>query len=210
MRVVTVARLSMLGLLLSGLLGMAVPVHAEALVEMAPTDTPGRYDVVATGFAANEMVSTWLTGPSQQVVPSDRHKVDHRGGIAFTLRVKRYAEPGRWALTVGGWESGREAIAYFDLPPFAPDIAVSVTPPSGQPGATFTFTATGFEEGERVSAWFTAPDGRTLDGDVVEAGREGRVAFQWATATGTPTGEWTMNAYGQSSDRLGVASFTVA
>lgn len=196
-------------LLVTLLLGLAQPAAAAAQVEVAPTSTPGVFAFVATGFKANEMVSTWLTGPHLQVVPTDRHKVDHRGGIAFTLRLKRHLEPGRWAITVGGWESGREAIAYFNLPPRPPDIGLVVSPSSGPAGATFAFAAAGFEEGERVSYWLTDPDGQAIDGGWLEAGRRGEVTFAWPTTAATKRGEWWMSAYGQRSDRLGVVSFSV-
>jgi hypothetical protein len=196
-------------LLAALLLSTAQPAGAAAEVQVAPTSTPGLFDFVATGFKANEMVSTWLTGPHQQVVPTDRHKVDHRGGIAFSLRLKRHLEPGRWAITVGGWESGREAIAYFDLPPRPPDIALIINPPAGAAGTTFAAAAAGFAEGERVSYWLTDPDGQAIDGDALEAGRRGEISFSWSTTAQTKRGVWWVSAYGQRSDRLGVASFSV-
>jgi hypothetical protein len=210
MRARTVGRLGALGLLLALLLSTARPVGAEPRVESAPTGTPGVFEFVATGFAAHEMVSTWLTGPSQQVVATSRHKVDNRGAIGFTLRLKRHLEPGRWAITVGGWESGREAITTFDAPVRVPDINLAVSPPDGPAGTTFTFAATGFEEGERVSYWLTGPDGRAVDGDWLKAGRVGRVEFAVSMNADVPRGQWVMTAYGQSSDRLGMVSFIVS
>lgn len=209
MRVATARWLGVLALTLALTLGTPAPAGAEAQVASVPTATPGRFDFVATGFAANEMVSTWLTGPSQQVVPTDRRKVDHQGGIAFSLRLRRHFEPGRWAITVGGWESGREAIGYFDLPPFTPDIPLTVSPTNGPASTTFTFAATGFDEGEQVSAWLTAPDGQAMDVAAVVAGRNGRVAFTWVTTEDTPAGPWMLTAYGQRSDRLGLVRVTV-
>jgi hypothetical protein len=198
-----------LALLAAWLPATAWLASAAPEVGVAPTAEPGVFEFVATGYKGNEMVSVWLTGPNQEVVPTDHRKVDEKGGIGFTLRLKRHLEPGRWAVTVGGWESGREAIAYFDLLPRPLEINLGVSPSSAAAGATFAFSAIGFEEGERVSYWLTAPDGRAIDGDWLEAGRNGRVAFDWVANDGTPRGRWMMSAYGQKSDRLGVAAFTV-
>jgi hypothetical protein len=113
-------------------------------------------------------------------------------------------------MTIAGHASGRLAVGYFDLAPRGPDVSLEVSQPSASPGATLVFGSAQFEPNEIVSYWATGPDGTGYDGGYVVADESnGRVAFSYAIPAGAPTGAWTMSAYGETSDRLGVAVFTV-
>jgi hypothetical protein len=202
-------RRALLALLGAVLLTPAAPAGAEAALQVSATETPGRFEFIATGFEAQETISTWLTGPSQQVVAAPLRKVDNDGEILFTLRLPRYFEPGTWALTAHGLSSDREAVVSFDLPPRGPDLAMAVEPADGPPGTTFTFSAEGFQGGERVSWWLTGPDGASIDGGVLDASATGRVRIEYQTTTNTAIGPWTLVAYGVQSDHLALAAFTV-
>jgi hypothetical protein len=207
-------------IILSGLLALALvggtpllppaaPVAAQAAVAVSAAGDAGQYEVLATGFGDNEEVSTWLTGPSQQVQASDGHETDGGGDVSFRLRIPRHFEPGRWAITVHGLDSGAEAIGYFEAAPRGPDLALIVAPASGPPGTTFAFEATGFDDGETVSYWLTGPDGATFVGGDADAAGDGAVRFTYTIGAGTQGGTWAMSAYGQASDRLAVATFAV-
>ena len=92
-----------------------------------------------------------------------------------------------------------------------PDLTLAVSPASGPAGTTFAFSATGFDADETVSYWLTGPDGATYEGGDAVADGDGAVSFSHTVggAAARP-GAWAMSAYGQSSDRLAVATFTIS
>jgi hypothetical protein len=125
------------------------------------------------------------------------------------MRMPRHFQPGRWAVTVHGLESDREAIGSFDVPLLGPDVGLTVSPASGPAGTTFRFTSADFDRGEIVSTWLTGPDGAVVEGERLEAGGDGQVDFTYTAPMGVQPGTWTMSAYGWVSNHFGVATFTV-
>src|SRR5262245_3896333 len=104
--------------LILALLGTSAPARMEAAAILlgAPTTTAGVFSFLGRDFEDNEDVATWLTGPHLQVQENRKYKATSEGDVNFTLLLPRHFEPGRWAMTVHGLTSGREAIAYFDVP----------------------------------------------------------------------------------------------
>jgi hypothetical protein len=200
------AILAMLGTMLLAL--PAAPVGAAA-VTATITPTPGIVEFTATGFRADENLSTWLTGPRQQVQAAAGQKANGRGEAVFQLRIPRHFEPGRWAITVYGLRSDDQAIGFFEVGARGPDLALAVNPASGPAGTTFIFSGSGFEQGEKVGYWLTGPDGVAYEGGVVVAGAGGSVSFSYTIGLGTRGGRWVMSAYGLHSDRLAEGVFTV-
>jgi hypothetical protein len=184
-------------------------VGAAAEVTVTATAIPGEYAVEVRGFDAGERASTWLTGPHQEVAAGSLYLVDDRGTLAFTLFAPRYFQAGRWAITVHGLRSDREAIAGFDVPRRGPDIALAVTPSRLAPGDTLTVTGAGFGPEDSISYWLTGPDGRGYAGGYALTGLDGRLAFSFAVSTTLPDGLWVLSAYGSAGDHFGVAYFAV-
>lgn len=190
------------------LLTPTAPVGAAAAVS-ADSAIPGTVAFQATGFADDERLSTWLTGPSQQVQAARSQEANGSGDVSFSLRIPRHFEAGRWAITVHGLDSNREAIVYFDVAAREPDLTLSAGPTSGAAGTAFAFTGSGFDTDETVSYWLSGPDGASYAGGTISAA-SGAVAFTYTIGAGPATGMWSMSAYGQRSDHLAVATFTVA
>ncbi len=100
------------------------------------------------------------------------------------------------------------------LPPIPASINASVTPDSGPPGTTFLFDATGFEPGEQVGIWITAPDGSTFDaglqGRANDAGSiiDDNIALE--TDDSFPDGIWSFNAEGVNSGNAAIGYFRIA
>src|SRR5688500_2649015 len=100
-------------LVLALLLPLATPgaVGAAARVTVTATAIPGEYAVEARDFLDGEQISTWLTGPNQEVVAGHTYTSNKRGNRDFTIFAPRYFQAGRWAITVRGLRTGRQATA---------------------------------------------------------------------------------------------------
>lgn len=187
----------------------AWPASAQPAAVVEPTGDPQTFVIRAGGFRSRERVSTWLTGPSQQVIATNSYRAASDGELEFEQRLPRYYQPGRWAITIHGLESGNEAIAYFQFYHPGPNATLAVSPASGPPGTVFTFSSGGFDADEGVAYWLTRPDGQALEGGYARPDAGGAVTFSYVVLPGMPAGLWHMSLYGDTSDRLGIATFLV-
>jgi hypothetical protein len=98
-------------------------------------------------------------------------------------------------------------------PPPAARAAVRVDPGSGRPGQTFTVVGEGFQSGERVSLWITAPGGSVRSiADKPTADRNGSITgarIQIPTDSGFRDGVWNVTGQGLSSGRQGIGAFRI-
>jgi hypothetical protein len=209
----SIVRAVVAALMLMGLVAVGMAPQSAAAAEATATpaaELPNVIEITASGFEPDETVSTWLTGPSQQVQAGEQFDVDSDGDVTFEVRILRHFEAGRWAITVHGLESEEEAIAFFDNPGRGPNLELEVSEPGGPAGTTFAFTGNDFREGENVSYWLTGPDGKSLEGGSFEVtDADGDIYFTYTVPAGSLPGEWTMNAYGSDSDNYAVVTFMV-
>jgi hypothetical protein len=77
------------------------------------------------------------------------------------------------------------------------------------PGSTVYFNGTGFNPGESISAWATAPSGKVIALRPTFAGSNGSFAYSLDT-TGLVLGQWRLTAHGLSSGSEAIASFELA
>jgi hypothetical protein len=98
--------------------------------------------------------------------------------------------------------------------PLPPSVNATVTPPEGPQGTTFSFAAFGFEPGENVGIWITAPDQSTFGADFqAVADGEGSIASEnigLGTDGSFPEGIWSFNAQGVRSGRQAIGYFRIA
>lgn len=89
-----------------------------------------------------------------------------------------------------------------------------VQPDSGPPGTTFVLDAYGFQPGEMVGIWLTAPDQSTFGADFqAQADDQGSIAHEQigiATDSSFPVGVWSFNAQGVESKRQAVGYFRIS
>jgi hypothetical protein len=196
----------------SALLTAAPPVAAgPARMTISPTSKLGEFEIEARGFYKDEDVSAWLTGPSQQVAEVGDFSTDLRGRIKFRVFMLRHYQPGQWALTLAGLRSREEAIEYFESPDRGLNATAVMSATSLNIGDTVTVTGEGFKGDERVSYWFTLPDGSATRGasDAV-TDRLGNVTFSFVVARpDLEVGGWALSVYGYDSDRYAVTPFEV-
>ncbi|MCC6629215.1 MAG: hypothetical protein IT340_17640 [Chloroflexi bacterium] len=187
------------------------PASAAATVTVDEMSQPGWYKVRMRGFFRTENLSTWLTGPSEQVFRTNDYETGDNGRADFRLFMLRHFQPGRWAITVVGQRSGREVITFFDYAGREANATVTMSATSLRLGDTVTVTGEGFRREERVSYWFTLPDGSAARGTAeVVAERDGVVRFtRTVTRPDLEPGGWALSLYGLDSDAYGVATFEI-
>ncbi len=137
---------------------------------------------IGTGFTRGERVAIWATAPDQTVIGGDFEFAEGDAGFISKTPV----------------------IATFEVQGRDPATAVpqaAVAPTSGAPGAQFAFSALGFKTKEKVSYWFTGPDGAIHDaypeGD--SANSHGRVDLSWRAPADAVHGTWVITIQGLKS-----------
>jgi hypothetical protein len=200
------------GALLAGVLLVLLalsPVSAAPSAEAAGTATPGIYEFLGRGFRPHESIRTWLTGPSGQVIATDIAGSDRDGVVFFRFPIPRHYEPGQWAMTAAGWDSGRRAIATFMVAARGPDITLQASQAAGPPGTTFVLTGGPLAPGDVGSYWTTAPNGQDYPGGFVTADETGRVDFTITIPADALPGPWAITLYGPVGDHLGQTTVTI-
>jgi hypothetical protein len=202
----TTRSLCLLALLAAALLA---PGPARAAGPSLAPNTPGvsAGDVITfagEGFAPRERIAIWATAPDQAVLDGDRVSADGEGRAMISFRIPAGAIGGAWAMTAYGLASRAPAVAHFEVAGRggeSAELLAAAAPESGPPGSTFAFAATGFDRDERVSYWFTAPDGSVFAAfsQHAKANRDGRVDISWASPADAPRGSWVVTIQGVKS-----------
>ncbi|MFL5807584.1 MAG: hypothetical protein ACJ8CR_38390, partial [Roseiflexaceae bacterium] len=102
----------------------------------------------------------------------------------------------------------------FDVMGSAPATAepqAAVAPLAGPPGTTFTFAALGYDEKEKVSYWFTGPDGQIHAAypSGAQANRDGRVDINWTAPSDALIGTWVITIQGLDSNVARAVPFEI-
>ncbi|NJM05690.1 hypothetical protein HC891_05115 [Candidatus Gracilibacteria bacterium] len=98
-------------------------------------------------------------------------------------------------------------------PALPTSVNARVSPESGPPGTTFRLDAFGFEGGENVGIWLTAPDQSVFGADFqARADDNGSIAganIGITTDASFPEGIWSFNAQGVRSQRQAIGYFRI-
>ncbi len=191
----------------------SAPVRSVAPTSGQPGTT---FTFTVGGFGAGEMVGSWLNRPDGGRVDAiPELKADAAGVVTWRWTAPNDAPGGTWNGVTRGRDNGLEVVLPFSIsgPGAAPAPNTptgSVSPASGPPGTSFTFSATGFAANETVDYWPTTPQG-TPDPNSVKAtaDQNGNVTWQWVASERAAPGEWVMTARGASSRRVLEIRFTV-
>jgi hypothetical protein len=193
----------------SSLYEAVIPVTIEGAAPPAPAPAPApagvspesgapgsTFTFTASGFGREEEISYWATQPNGAVVVNNlKVKSSRDGRVTFNWDAPRNAIAGRWVMTIFSRATQRTQQIAFTIVASAATTPSGdgVTPPSGQPGTTFSFSASGFGPNAELRRWVTAPDGSTsADGGRFNADRDGRVSFAWESPANALPGAWLM------------------
>jgi hypothetical protein len=187
--------------------GFAIAANPAAQATVSPASGgPGTtFSFQAGGFNVIERIDTWLERPdgTAQIGPVEV-RADGNGLAAWTWTAPADAPGGAWTMVARGQDSDRlYRIGFSIVREDAPPAAASVTPEQGPPGATFSFSAGGYEYGERVGYWLNLPDGSILAfNHELRADKDGRVAWSWTAPADAPAGVYVMAARSSQSDSV--------
>ncbi len=92
----------------------------------------------------------------------------------------------------------------------AADFGLAPIFPGAVAGQTIEFQGTGFEPGEQVSIWATAPDGSVLGGHTVRANLLGEARLTFQLPFNAIGGTWAMTAWGRRTQTPVITYFDVA
>jgi len=170
-----------------------------------------RFVIHASGFKANESVSTWTSFSLRPTVYATAGgQADSSGNVNIEIKTGRFWEPGWWAITVSSFDSKRTGITQFKIESVPPDGGLDVNPARDMHGGErILFHGVGFNQGETIKIWVTRPDGSAtpIENGIVQSGSG--VNFYYDIPAGSMTGRWSATAYGLSSERLLVQPFNV-
>jgi hypothetical protein len=180
------------------------------------------------GFQAGERVILWLTVPGGSVrAISDKPEADRNGSITgarVQIPTDTGFRDGTWLVTAHGSKSGREGIGRFQIGGLLPGQANPLTVPlqdslqvrgdggdiaplAAPSGFLLTFSARGFDSGERVGVWFTKPDRKTQEVPSRLVRRDGPNATVVFRTDGFAEGVWTITAEGARTKHNVTAPF---
>ncbi len=204
------------------LLGTLIPAavaRAQSGTVFPPTGSAGdRLTFTADGFEPGERVDIWATAPTGVSYPRyPSVPADAAGGALWTWDIDGDQPTGDWTMAARGIRSNaRIGIGFTVLPgPGRAAPATTVSPERGEPGITFSFSASGFRPGERIGAWFSSPTGDNVDlvpgeGTTIIADDTGLALWQWNSPNDARGGTWIARARGVLSSYEVAIPFTVA
>lgn len=204
---------------LLGTMFLAVrPVSAASGTVVPPQGQTGtRFHFTATGFEPGERVDSWVTAPDSSTSPRYPSVYADSAGMAiWSWDAPAGVLLGQWTMAARGIRSDVRVSIPFEIVASDPlNVPANVNPTSGAPGATFTFTASGFKPDERVAPWLIQPDGGSrelVEGELTWtfAEENGDFTWVWNSPSDAPGGNWKSVARGIESGLEIVIEFTVA
>ncbi|MEN9934414.1 MAG: hypothetical protein RLZZ387_993 [Chloroflexota bacterium] len=199
---------------------------ATASVRLVPErdeNTRTDYRIEGGGFRPGERVRFLLASPSQKLTSLEPLPLaDVNGSISYAgvrFSIKDF-ETGRWFLTAQGQTSGRSGIAEFRIgqPAPAPNpppsgLFVGTNPSALNAGQSFLVEGGGFQRGEKVALWLTAPDtsvrGIANQPEADSSGFISNARVRVSVDNTFRTGTWFITAQGQTSKRTAIGQFQV-
>jgi hypothetical protein len=96
--------------------GGRLSAFRRALVSPVQGGVNQSFGFTADQFGSKETTIGWVTSPSGKVFNMGNKDADEKGNVRQNYNFKD-AEPGEWAVTIVGMQTGRRAIALFTITP---------------------------------------------------------------------------------------------
>lgn len=179
------------------------PLPAYVIPADGPPGTT--FTFFAHGFNPIERIDTWLERPDGTLTTGlVEVRANPNGEAAWRWTAPTDSIGGRWVMVARGKDTKKiERINFTILNNAAPRPPAWVTPEEGPPGTTFTFTATGFKDGEFVGYWLNRPDGTIERFDrELRAGADGVVTWTYTAPVNALRGLYVMAARSSQNDRI--------
>lgn len=206
---------------------------ADAATTGTPIAVGASVTFSGTGFDPNESLTVWETGPDATVTPLNGIQTDGSGAFTITLS---FPTTGQWQVTAHSINSGKEVVGRYAVgstttttptatttptttaPVSSPVASVptgpvtnagntsTTNPPQVTLGAAVTFTGSGFNAGEPIALWDTAPDATVAPLESVQS--DGTGTFT-ASVTFPSAGVWQVTAHGRDSAKEIIGRYSV-
>ncbi|MCU0490284.1 MAG: hypothetical protein MUD01_01655 [Chloroflexaceae bacterium] len=184
-----------------------------------------RIEVDVFGFQPNEEIGFWINTPEGLIFGTVQTlNIGPSGAVnGVPFPTDRFT-PGIWSLVFEGVSSRHQSVIYFKIlggqptppppannDPLPPNQNATVTPSSGPRGTTFTFVGRGFQPGENVGVYITAPDQSVFGAPFQVAADERGVAEEvfLDTDSSFPVGVYAITFEGVSSRNKAVGYFRI-
>lgn len=159
----------------------------------------------ARGFNAIERVDTWLERPDGVIVagPPDI-RATPEGAVTWTWTAPAASIGGQWTMVARGQDTRKiERITFSITNGATPAPAAGVTPEEGSIGTTFTFSASGFKDGEFAGYWLNRPDGSIERFDrELRANAKGVITWTYTVPEGAQRGLYVMAIRSSQNDNV--------
>jgi Large extracellular alpha-helical protein len=196
---------------------------ADALATVEPPAGPAGTTFLFRmgGFDPNGRLTYWVTAPDGSTSSSGKQFPSNEQGIAeFEWKSPENALEGTWTMVFFSFETTLTRRVNFVIgegePAPAPQVSLTVDPPSAPRGTTLTFVATGLTPGMLIEYFATDPNGGPeplppdepeayLPHRTINADANGRAEWTWTIPTNAMSGTWLMSIQRAMDDTSGGA-----
>lgn len=215
-------RFVFLGLGVAIALVFTLPTWVAADTTPTPVAVGASVNFTGTGFAANDSLSIYETGPDGTSSPQGIIQADGNGGFTTTVS---FPSAGSWTVTAYSINTkktfvGNYAVGTTSTSPVlgAPAASPVTSPPNGSTttaaqvaiGAFAAFSGNGFTANEAISMWETPPEGGTTVTPTALPGVQADSNGAFTVSVSFPTaGLWQVTAHGIVSSHELITPFAV-
>jgi hypothetical protein len=203
---------------------IVVPPSQNARVSPDRGPAGTTFEAQGLGFEPGENIGVYVTAPDQSVIGAPFQVAADRSGTSdvVTFGTLPGFPEGLYAITFEGVRSGRVGVAYFAVTPAPPpppgtdtsvpaSVNAVIAPESGPRGTVFIAFGFGFQPGENVGVYVTAPD-QTVYGApfqvIAESDGTTELVF-FETDRSVPVGLYAITFEGVRSGHKAIAYFRV-
>lgn len=172
----------------------------------------------ANGFQRNEIVDTWVTVPNGESIGTGTLTADEDGVVEWTFAPQTSYGGGEYIAVAHGRGSGEHAVKFVVVAPSNAqpepsdnedeDTDSKPVPIAPLSERTAYFTGRGFQAGEVVATWYTAPNGESVTYKNMTADAWGNLEFPFVLGPGWMYGSYNLVGHGMTSKNTEYVTFS--